>query len=216
MLRGAVRRTEVPDNPLGLLIDRHRISGPGIENQDPHRRGVDQRLQVGPGPLLVAVGAGIDDRRRRLRREQHQDLFVLARELLLSLLPAEKEVADVHAPMTHGRSLDGLRPHPVREIAERGGIIGQISQSQRSPKAPKVLEELRPAGPARQPLVLFRSEAGRDELLRLPRVAEGRNHAVAGAGQRAGAVHDLAQDGADVEGRADTQDGGAQPGDALS
>ena len=93
--------------------------------------------------------------------------------------------------------------------------IGQISQSQRSPKAPEVLEELGPAGPARQPLVFFRSEAGRDELPGLPRVAEGRNHAVAGAGQRAGAVHDLAQDGADVEGRADAQDGGAQPGDAL-
>ena len=215
LLRGLTRCAQTFHDSHRLPIERYWLDGLGLHEHHAHRRGLDQDLQVGPSPLLVPVRAGVGDGRRRLRCEQHQGLVVRARELLLSLLPAEKEVADLHAPMTHGRPLDGLRPHQVREIAERGGIIGQISQSQRSPKPPQILEDLPPAGPVRQPLVLFRSEAGRDELLGPPRVVEGRNHAVAGAGQRAGAVHDLAQDGADVEGRADTQDGGAQPGDAL-
>ena len=191
------------------------MAGPGIEDHDTDRRGVDQGLQVGPGPLLGPVRAGVGDRRRRLRREQHQDLFVLTGELPSAFLFGEKEVADRHAPMPHRRSLEGLRPHQVRGKAELPDVAGQVAESQRSGKVPEVFEEPRPVGPVGQLLVLGGSEAGADEVLGLPRVVDGRDHAVAGAGQRAGAVDDLLQDGVDVEARADAQDRRAQPGDAL-
>ena len=61
-------------------------------------RGVDQDLEVSPRLLLVAVLAGVGDGRRQ-RREQHQNLLVLAGELPPRLLVGEIEVADVHAPV---------------------------------------------------------------------------------------------------------------------
>ena len=86
------------DQVLVPTLERHRTAAVGIEHHHPDRRGVDQGLQVGPGPLLGPVRAGVGDRRRRLRGEQHQDLLVLARELLPARLLAEKEVADMHPP----------------------------------------------------------------------------------------------------------------------
>ena len=129
LLRGAARQAQAPDNPLRLPIERHRMAGPGIEDHDTHRRGVDQGLQVGPDPLLGPVRAGVGDRRRRLRREQHQHLFVRRRELLSAVLLGEKEVADRHAPMPHRRSLEGLRPHQVRGKAARPDVAGQVAQA---------------------------------------------------------------------------------------
>ena len=49
--------------------------------------------------MLVPVRAGVGDRRRSLRRQQQQNLFVLARELAPTFLLGEKEVADQHVPM---------------------------------------------------------------------------------------------------------------------
>ena len=53
------------------------------------------------------------------------------------------------------------------------------------------------------------------KLLGLTHVVDGRDHAVAGAGQRAGAVHDLVQDGVEVEARADALDSSVQRGEAV-
>ena len=49
----------------------------------------------------------------------------------------------------------------------------------------------------------------------LPGVVDGRDQAVAGAGQLAGAVDNLPQDGLEVGAGADAQDGGAQLRDAV-
>ena len=64
--------------------------------------------------------------------------------------------------------------------------------------------------------MLFRSQAGGDEVLELSRLIKGRDPAVAGAGQRAGALHNFTQNGIDIEALADAQTGLAQPGEALS
>ena len=216
LLGGVARRVQTLDNPLRLLIERHRIAGPGVEDRHPHRRGLDQGLKVGPGPLLVPVAAGVGDGRRRLRREQHQDLFVLVRELPATLLLGKKEGAEMHASMAHRRGLQGLRRHQVRGKAERPEVAGQVSQPHRSRNVPEVLEEPRPIGPVLQLLPLFRGEARGDVLQRLPRVVDGRDRPVAGAGQCPGALDDLVQDGADVEARADAQDRPAQPGHAVA
>jgi len=62
--------------------------------------------------------------------------------------------------------------------------------------------------------MLVGREARGDDLPGLPRFVDG-DEAVARAGERAGAVDDLLQDGVEVEARADAQDGGAEGGDAL-
>ena len=124
-------------------------------------------------------------------------------------------MADRHAPMPHRRALEGRCPHQVRGKAARPDVAGQVAQAQRARQVPEVGEEPRPVGPVRQLLVLGRREAGADEVLDLPRVVESRDHAISRAGQRAGAVDDLVQDGGDVEARADAQDRRAQPGEAV-
>ena len=114
-LPGLARRAHGVDNPSRLLIERHRFRGPGVVDHDAHRRGLDQGLQVGPGPPLVAVRARVGDRRRRLRREQDEDLLVLGRELLLAFLVAQEEVAD---------SLHRLHQYPVGRESERPDVRG--------------------------------------------------------------------------------------------
>ena len=138
------------------------MAGPGIEDHDTHRRGVDQGLQVGPDPLLGPVRAGVGDRRRRLRREQHQDLFVRRRELLSAFLSGEKEVADSHAPMPHRRSLEGLRPHQVRGKAQRPDVAGQVAAGVSAPGRSRRCSKSR--GPSGQSASCWCSSGVKPEL----------------------------------------------------
>ena len=82
-------------------FERDRIAGAGVEHRHADRRGLDERLEVGPRPLDVAVRARVRDRRRRLRGEQHQDLLVLIGEPLPVLLVAQEEMAEILAPVVH-------------------------------------------------------------------------------------------------------------------
>ena len=99
--------------------------------------------------------------------------------------------------------------------AERAHVVVQVSQAQRAGQVPQVLEEARPVGPGCQLLVLLRREAGGDEVLHRACVVDGHDDAVAGAGERTGAVDDLLQHRSHVEARADAQDGRAECGIAL-
>ena len=78
-----------------------------------------------------------------------------------------------------------------------------------------MLEETPIVGPVQHPPVVVGSQAGSDEVLGLSRVVEDRDGSVASAGELAGAFHNLAQDGVEVQARADAQAGGAQLGDAI-
>ena len=161
------------------------------------------------------MGAGVDDRRGRLRREQHQDFLVRAGELGPAFLLADKEVADRGALFPDRRSQNGPRQHQVGGETERANVGGQVAQPQRRLQLAQVLEEPRSVGPGRELAVLVRREPGGDEVLDLPGLADGRDQSVAGADQRAGAVDDLLQDGVEVEAGADAHAGRAQPRDAL-
>ena len=67
---------QAADDPPRLPVDRHRVPRLRVEDQDAHGSGVHQGLQVGPGPLLLPVPAGVGDDQRRLGGEHHQGLLV--------------------------------------------------------------------------------------------------------------------------------------------
>ena len=97
LLRGAARSAEPLDEAPRLAVERDRLAGGGVEHHDADRRGLDERREVGPRPLDIAVRARVGHGRRRLRGEQHQDLLVLPRERLAVVLVTEKEVAEMLA-----------------------------------------------------------------------------------------------------------------------
>ena len=128
------------------------------------------------------------------------------------LLLGEKEVADEDAPVAHRRTLEGLRAHQVRRKAKRAHIAGKVRQPHRALNVPEVLEEPRPLRPTHQFPALVGREAGGDEVFGLSCLVDRHDRPEAGAGQDAGAVDDLLEDGIEVKARADAQDGGAQSG----
>ena len=108
VLRGGVRRAQALDDAPRLAVERHRTAGRGIEDHHADRRGLDQGLQVRPGPLLGPMGARIADRGRGLRGEQHQHFLVLLGEHGPAFLLAEKKVPHMDAAMAHRGGLQGL------------------------------------------------------------------------------------------------------------
>ena len=141
LLRRLTRCAQTFHDPHRLPIERYRLDGSGLHDHHAHRRGVDQDLQVGPSPLFVPMRSGIGDRRRCLRSEYQQDLFVLACELRPVFLSADKEVAHMRASMMHRRPLEGLRRHQVRRETVRPDVAVQLPGSQHSRKVSKVFEE---------------------------------------------------------------------------
>ena len=215
LLRWAARGAEPLDEAPRLAVERDRMAGGGIEHRDADRRGLDERREVGPRPLDVAVRARVGHGRRRLRGEQHQDLLVLTRERLAVVLVAEKEAAEMLTPIAHRSPLQRLRAQGVRGEAERSQVAGQVRHPERRRLVPQVCEESRPVGPRDHLPARLGRQAGGDEVLDRSPLVERRDHAGAGAGQRAGALDDLLQHGGQLEALADAENRRAQPGDAL-
>ena len=188
------------------------MTGSGIEHHDADRRGLDQRLEVGPRALLAAVGARVGDGGGRLRGEQQQHLLVLGGELRPRLLLAEEEVADLHAAMADRRALEGLDDHAVGGESERADIGGHVGHPQRRRKIPQRLEDLHVVRPLHDLPFFLGRQAGDNRVFEPTSAVDGGDDGVTGAGQRAGGFSNLAEDGIDVEARADAQDGGGQRG----
>ena len=118
LLGRAVGEVQIADDPQRLPVERHGLAALAVEDHDAHRRGLDQRLQVGPRTALVAVRARAGDRGRRLGGEQDEHFLVGAAELLASLLLGEKENADVGVAVAHRGALQRFRPHQVEREPE--------------------------------------------------------------------------------------------------
>ena len=112
-----------------------------VQHDDADRGGLDQRLKIGAGTPLGAVGARIGDRGRGLGGEQHQDLLVPVGERFPALLLHEIEVADMHAAMAHRRALEGLRRQPVGGEAELLHVSRDVGDADRPRQVAEVLEE---------------------------------------------------------------------------
>ena len=138
---GAARRPDLLGDAPRLTVERDRPGGGRVQHHDADRRGLDQRLEVGPRPLHVAVRPGVRDRRRRLRGEEHQDLLVLGGERLPVLLVAEEEVAEMLAPVVHRSSLQRPGGPGGRGKAERFQVTGKVRHPKRPRTVPQVLEE---------------------------------------------------------------------------
>ena len=190
-LQRPIRKAQALDDSPRLAIDRHGLSGGSVEDDDAHRRGFDQGLQVGPGPPLGLVRACVDDGRRRLRREEDQNLLVGVRELRSALLVSEEKVADVRTPVAHRRALHRVHHHQLRREAEFPDIGGQVRHPQRLGQVAEVLEQPRSVRPLGHLRGDVRRQAGGDEVTGSSGVVNGDDQAVAGTGQRAGAVDDL-------------------------
>ena len=80
-------------DPQRLPVEGHRGSRAQGEDDHAHGGGVDEGLQVGPGPQLIPVPAGVGDDQRRLGGEHHQGLLILPGELLTGLAPGNIDVA---------------------------------------------------------------------------------------------------------------------------
>ena len=204
------------DDALRRPVERERRAGPGLEDHDADRRGVDQGLEVGAGPLLVAVRAGVGDGHRRLRREQGQDLLVLAGELPPAFLPGEVEVADTLAAVGQRHAHEGLRGKQIRGDAEVANAPAHVRRPHRGGEVAQVCDQPRPVHPFRHAPVLVLGDAGAHEVPDPPRRVDGRDDPVAGGGEGAGALDDLVQDGGEVEGLVDAQARRAQAGHPLA
>ena len=216
ILGGLAGVAQAIDDAPRLEVERDRAAGADVEHHDADRRGLDQRLKVGPRPLLGAVGARVGDRGRGLRGEQHQDLLVLVGERLVALLLGQIEVADMDAAMAHRRALEGLRRQQVGGETERLHIGRNVGDPERSLEVAEILEEPRALGPLHDGPVLRLGDARGDEVLWRARLVDGGDGAEARAGQRPGALDDLAEHGLEVEARADPQARRAERRDALA
>ena len=218
MLRGPVRRPQPVHDPRRLPVERYRDSRPGVEDRDAHRRGVYQGLQVGPGPQLVPVPAGVGDDHRRLGGEHHQCLLVLQGELCPGFFPGQADVADALAPVVNRRRQEregGTHRHGWTEIgkAHRPDVPEQVRDPQRLLKAVEVLEDLPPLRrQSPDSLGLFGGQPGGEEVLYPSGLVKERDHPVAGLRQRPGGVQHALQHRVEVEALVDAQAGLAQPG----
>ena len=216
VLGGLAGVAQAIDDAPRLEIERDRAAGADVEHHDADRRGLDQRLKVGPRPLLAAVGPRIGDRGRGLRGEQHQDLLVLVGERFVALLLGQIEVADMDAAMAHRRALEGLRRQQVGGEAERLHIGRNVGDPERSLEIAEILEEPRALGPLHDGPVLRLADARGDEVLWRARLVDGGDGAEPRAGQRLRALDDLAEHRLEVEARTDPQARRAERRDALA
>ena len=201
---GCFRHLDPGQDAPRLPVERERRAVRGVQHRHPDRAGLDEGLEVGPRAPLLAVGAGVGERRGGLLGEQHQHRLVGIGEP--ALLAAEEEAARSLPPVTHRRCLERPAGHREGRAAERAGPGVEVGQAQRLGQRTKMAEQPEPVRPGLHRPVLLLREARGDEVAGLSRPVRRRDHAVGGAGQRAGARHHLVQHLVEVEARADAQD----------
>ena len=218
LLRRAARLAQAADDPPRLPVDGADFAGAGVEDQDAHRRGVHQGLQVGPGPLLLPMPAGVGDDQGRLGGEHHQGLLVLGGEL--DLLLTHVDAPDALPPVTERRRQEGQgRAHRHRRAelgqAQLPGVAVEVPPPQRFADSAELFEEEHPVGKFGELPGLIGSQPGIEEVLYPPRVVQEGDDPVARPGQRPGAVQDPLEHRPEVQALVDAQAGLAEAGQSL-
>ena len=169
-----------------------------------------------PGPVFVAVSAGVGDGHSRLGGEHGKDCFVFRRELPAALFLGQIDIAQTLIQITDRGSQEGLHRRVALGKADRPGVAGYIRHSKRFLYLVQVLEESQTLGQVPEHRAFLGGDAGGEEGFYAPGVVEGHQRAIAGLSQRTGAVYDPLQDGVEVEALADAEAGLAQPGETVS
>ena len=220
-LQRAAGHLQAADDPSGLLVQRHRDTGFYVEYHHTDRRGVDQGFQIVPGPLFVAVAAGVGDNECGLACEHDQGLFIFRGECLASFCHGEKDVADAFSSVEDGRGQEGERNSRAPGQGWFGKVEGpdvadEVGKAERVRDITEVFEEFQGIGQIPQGLGILGSQAGGEKVSGLARFIKEGEYAVAGTGERAGGVEDALQDGVKFEALVDTQAGPAQPGKTVA
>ena len=123
-----------------------RLAGAGAEAHDSHRRGLDQRLEVGPGAALGAVRSGVGDCGSGLDGEHRQHRLVGVVKLAPVGLLGEEEDAGVDATVAHRHALEGAEerrrgfhtefPDVGGEVCEAQGVSAARADDRRNARCP--------------------------------------------------------------------------------
>ena len=205
-------RAQALDDAPRLAVEREYLAAGGVEAHDPHGRGLDQSLEIGPGAALGAVSAGVGHRGGSLGCEYRQHRLVCVVEIVTIGLLCEEEDAGVYAAVAHRGALEG--PHERRRglHAEVADVAREVARPQRSRQLAQVVEEPHAVRPGDEPLLLVGLEAGEVVADGLARLVDDGDHPEARAGKDTGALDHLAQQRVKVEGGGDPEDGGAKGG----
>ena len=218
LLQGLLRGAQALEDADHLPVERRHRRLP-VEDDDPHGRGVDQGLQVGPRPLFVPVAPGVGDDQRRLRGEHHQGLLVFPGETSLSLLVAEEDVARVVVPVADRRCQKGEAGafrDGQRQLGQAQGpdVVVEVLHPQRFPGPAQGFEEAHPRQ-LPEPPGLFGGQSGDQEVQGPSFLVQQDDQAVAGFDQGPGVFQHLLQHGVDIEALVDAQARFAQPRQAF-
>ena len=216
LLGRAARQAQAFHDAPRRAVERHRPAVRRIEDYHAHRRGLDEGLQAGSRLPLAAMRAGIGDRRRGLRGEQHQHLLVLVAEGLPVRLLGEEEVAQVQLAVAQRSALEGPREQRGGFEAQRTDEARQVRDAQRPGQVAQVLEQAGLVGQGQHLAMFLGGEAGVHRAAVLAGLVDGGDDAVLRAGEAAGAGHGLAEHGVKVEAGVDAQDGRVEGGAALA
>ena len=120
----------------------------GVQDRNPHRGGLDQRLQTGPGPALLPVAPRVGDGQGRLGGEQRQRLLVLRGELLPVFLLRQEDAAHPLTQVQHrGRQEGdpGAHRQRGRHLGQAQGpqVAQQVGDPQGAGNPAQVMEVLR-------------------------------------------------------------------------
>ena len=188
-------------DPPPLAVEGCRRAAGQIEDDHAHRGGVDQRLEISAGAQLVAVAASVGDHQRYLRGEQHQRLFILARERLPRPALGHVDRPDRDALGTNRHSKKGADRRGRQELGQPHGrdVSGEVVHSQRSGNPAQIGEETRTFRHPPERFALLRRQTGDEEILDLTRLVQRRDQRVSRLRQGPRAVQHAVQHRVEVQ-----------------
>ena len=217
LLRRLVRTAQSVHDAQGLPVEGGRGSRPHVEDHHAHGGGVDQGLQAGSGPPLIAVAPGVGDGHGRLGGEHHQRLLVLDTELTTRLPVSQVDDAHALSLVADRRHQQGVKRHRRQQLGQvqRSQVACYVRHPQGLRDSAEILEEPPSLGQVPKSPVLRHRQAGDDEVGRLPGSAGDGERPVAGASQGACCVHRFLEHGVEVQALVDAEAGRAQTGQPL-
>ena len=199
------RELGLGDLPGAPGDQRERVGAPDLAEQ--HRGD----LRGGGQPALAAVRQrvepGVLDRDAGRGREGHRDLLVVVGELLGADLLGQIEVAEDLVAGADRHAEEAVHRRVVRREAVRPGVLGDVRHAQRARIFDQQAEHAAAVRQVTDLGVQLRVDAVRDELGEQLIGADHAERAVAGADHVAGGDDDPLQRAAQVQVRADADDG---------